>query len=246
MSETRISKARLKDIARLKQKKYRLEEGKLVVEGLRALQQLQIYGVRPLEQYVSAGAETVWEDVPVFSLLDWEMGQICESGHPQGVAALFDLPAERRVDFNLAFYLEEISDPGNLGTIFRIAASFGIDTLLLSPDCAEVSSPKVVRASLGSVFQVPFATVGMSGLKATDARIISTSSASGIPLREFHPQPGEKLIIALGSEAHGLSPELVEIAGATLKIEMQSGMESLNVAVAAGIVAHHLYAGDSL
>jgi len=239
----KLSKNNLKELARLKSKKRRLEEGKVVVEGLRALAQLKEYGVKPLEQYVTSGAKPLWEGIPVFELQERELAQLCASEQPQGLAALYPLPVARRVDFRRAFYLDGISDPGNLGTIFRVAASFGVDALLLSPDCVEVSSPKVIRASLGSVFRVPFCTMEEKELAGLGARLVLTSAQQGSSLRDFSAPAGEKLLVILGSEARGISASLTAQADSFLRIEMCAGMESLNVAVAAGIIAWHLYTG---
>ncbi len=236
-----LSKNRAGELSKLKQKKQRLREGRLVVEGLRTLVQLRDWGIKPLEQYLEEGAEVVWDDVPAYFARSWEWAKICDSEHPQGVAALFELPRERKVEFGLAFYLDGISDPGNLGTIFRIAVSFGLETLLLSPDCVEVSSPKVVRASLGSVFKVPFRVLEASQLGEIGADLILTDASSGEALGDFTPTPDKAAVIAFGSEARGIGDKLKALASRTLRIEMEAGMESLNVAVAAGIVAHHLH-----
>ncbi|MDI9524179.1 MAG: RNA methyltransferase [Candidatus Cloacimonadota bacterium] len=236
-----ISKNRIRELSKLQQKKQRLSKGKVVVEGLRTLKQLRDWGIKPLEQYCLADSSPVWTDVPSFVLRDWELGKICDSEHPQDVAALFDLPRERKIEFKLAFYLDGIKDPGNLGTIFRLCVAFGIDALLLSPDCVEVSSPKVVRASLGSVFKVPFQILDAEQLCSIQAELVLTDASSGEALRSFIPNADRATMIALGSEAHGLSEELRALADRTLRIEMGEWMESLNVAVSAGIIAHHLF-----
>ncbi len=243
MKLTRLSKNRMLELGKLKQKKQRLSEGKVVVEGLRTLSQLRDWGIVPLEQYVLEGEVSVWQQVPTFQMHPWELARICDSEHPQGMAALFELPREREVDFRRAFYLDGISDPGNLGTIFRIAAAFALDALLLSPDCVEVTSPKVIRSSLGSVFKVPFQIMGEGRLQALKAKLILTESSWGEALRSWHPQSGERIVIVLGSEARGVSNGVKALADKTLRIEMGEGIESLNVAVAAGIIAHHLHGG---
>ena len=238
-----FSKNKARELSKLKQKKQRLSDGKVVVEGLRTLEQLREWGISPLEQYHSGGESPVWAGVPAYELRDWELARICDSEHPQGVAALFELPRERAVKFQRAFYLDGISDPGNLGAIFRIAAAFALDALLLSPDCVEVSSPKVIRASLGSVFKVPFQILGTEQLRSLKADLILTDAASGEALRAFTPSADQPAVIVLGSEARGIRDGIKALAGKTLRIEMGEGMESLNVAVSAGIIAHHLYRG---
>ena len=236
-----LSNNRTRELRKLKQKKQRLSEGKVVVEGQRTLFQLREWGIKPLEQYFTKGESPIWKGIPALELRDWELARICDSQNPQGVAALFELPRERQLKFRRAFYLDGISDPGNLGTIFRLVVAFGIDALLLSPDCVEVSSPKVIRASLGSVFRVPFQILDAARLRSTQAELILTDAASGEALRAFEPEPDRPVVIALGSEARGVSDAIKALADRTLRIEMGEGMESLNVAVSAGIIAHHLF-----
>lgn len=237
-----LSKTKLKTIVRLKQKKFRLQEGLVVIDGIRSLSQIQAYGITPLEQYCVEGAGSpIWGEVPAYSVRDWEMGRICSSEHPQNVAALFSVPEPRKVDFRLAFYLDGISDPGNLGTIFRLVAAFDIDCACLSPDCVEISSPKVIRSSLGSVYHVPFEILSHTRIRDTGARIFIADSHEGLSIKEFHPLPDEKVIVALGSEAHGVSEGLRSLRPEKLHIQTSSHIESLNVSIAAGIIAHHLY-----
>lgn len=238
-----LSKIKLKTISKLKQKKYRLMEGQVVVEGIRTLSQIKDYGIIPLEQYRLDSVSSIWDDVPTFTLQEWEMRKICSSENPQTVAALFSVPRARSVEFRSAFYLDGIGDPGNLGTIFRLAAAFLIDCIFLSPQCVEVSSPKVIRASLGSVYQVPFEIMTHSSLNATQALMVITDSHKGIPLKDFHPVLDERIIVVLGSEAHGIAKELRSATAKKIHIQTSSQIESLNVSVAAGIIAHHLYTG---
>ncbi len=238
---TELSLNRTRELSKLKQKKQRASEGKVVVEGMRTLRQLQEWGIEPLEQYFTEGEKPIWPGIPAYQLRSWELDKICDSEHPQGVAALFELPRERQVEFRRAFYLDGISDPGNLGTIFRLAAAFALDALLLSPDCVEVASPKVIRASLGSVFKIPFQILDEGQLRDIKAGLILTDAASGTALRDFSPLAAERIIIVLGSEARGISQGIRALSARTLQIEMGEGIESLNVAVAAGIIAHHLF-----
>lgn len=246
MNKANLSKNRLKELAALKQKKQRLEQGLLIVEGLRTLQQIRDYGILPREQYLGAESKAVWDNVPTFELTAQDFGRLCDSEHPQGVAALFALPQPRQVEFHTAFYLDGISDPGNLGGIFRIASAFALDALLLSPDCVEISSPKVIRASLGSVFQVPFEVLDYSQLQAKKASLIATEMQAGARLAYFEPEPAENYIIIIGSEARGIAPQLKALAKESLQIQMSTQMESLNAAIAAGIIAHHLYSCKAL
>jgi RNA methyltransferase, TrmH family len=236
-----ISKNHLQEIAKLRQKKHRLETRKVVVEGVRTLEQIREYGIRPLEQYIAIDKDAIWSDVPAYSLQDGDFGRLCDSETPSGIAALFDLPAERGTEFNLAFYLDGIADPGNLGTIFRIAAAFDLGQLLLSPDCVEVSSPKVIRASMGSVFLIPYQTMEYQQLLDIDARIICTDMNQGMSLTKFPERSSDNQVIVIGSEARGITEAIKTASQEFLHIPISPRMESLNAAIVAGILAQHFY-----
>lgn len=236
-----ISKAKLSDLAKLKQKKHRINENKIILEGRRLMEQLAEYKVFPQEIFY-----TVWQDClgkfscPKYQVQERDMLRFTDTDSPPQIAGLYHLPAPRKEPFKRALYLDGASDPGNMGTIFRLAAAFDIRQILLSPDCCEICNPKVIRASLGAVYKVPFDMVNYDSLVALPARLISLDLNAAIPLKEFRP-PEEPAIYILGSEAHGISKQLLSSSDLRLKIEMTEGMESLNVAVACGILCYHLY-----
>lgn len=241
-----MSKAKVSELSKLKQKKYRTESQTVVLEGKRLLQQLADYQVLPLELfYVHPPTELLHPQVPAYLLKAQELTRICESEAPSGMAALYALPSERRADFHSALYLDGVSDPGNLGTIFRLAAAFGIEQILLSPACCEVGNPKLLRASMGAVYQVPFASLDHAQLLATDAHKLYLDMQASLALQDYRPQP-EPTVYILGGEAHGVSLDLREQLQHSLRIAMSSGMESLNVAITAGILAHHIFCHQAI
>jgi TrmH family RNA methyltransferase len=241
MERQKLSKNHLAELAALKQKKQRLRQGKVVVEGVRTLLQLKEYGIAPLEQYLAVDGEPLWDGIPCFEAGNHQWERLCDSLSPQGMAALYPLPRQEAADFKTALYLDGISDPGNLGAIFRIAAAFGLDCLLLSPDCAEVSSPKVIRSSLGSVFKVPHLVLPGEELASAGAEIHVLDTSAGVSLDKLCPLPERRTILVVGSEAHGVSAPVRRLATSSLAIPMRGGMESLNAAIAAGIAAYHLF-----
>ena len=138
--------------------------------------------------------------------------------------------------------LETIQDPGNLGTILRSADALGMDTVVLTGDCADVYNPKTVRATMGAVFRQRFLRMGRSelalwlhssGMKLYGAAL--SDRASDIRTLEL-----SDAAIAIGSEGQGLSPELLALCDGELIIPMRARCESLNAAVAAAIVMWEL------
>lgn len=210
----------------------------MVLEGKRLMKQLASWGIMPLELYLRE-EETELKASKTYIVSSQDMERICSSEHPPELAGLYPLPEARTAEYQLAFYLENIADPGNLGTIFRIASAFGIDCLLLSPHCCEVSSPKVIRASLGAVYRVPFAIGELNELLVPGTKLAALVMDGSVALQEYKLSSAPT-VFALGSEAHGLSPETLAKATETIRITMRGGMESLNAAVCAGIVAYQL------
>ncbi|MCB5265520.1 MAG: RNA methyltransferase [Candidatus Cloacimonetes bacterium] len=239
-----ISKQKISDLAKLKQKKYRQEQRLVVVEGQRLIDQLLSFGIKPVEFYYVERSPAGVAGIGSYELTPQQMQRICESENPADLAGLFRLPEERRQKHKRALYLDRISDPGNLGTIFRTAAAFGIEGILLSADCCEIGSPKVIRASLGAVYKVPFHYASPEDLSAEPAKLIAVDMGGSISLSRYQPSPEAEIYI-LGSEAHGIDPELLGKADLTLRIEMAGKMESLNVAMSAAILCYHLSLGGS-
>mgnify|MGYP001028132361 CR=1 FL=1 len=240
-----LSKNRAQNLAALKDKKGREQSGQVILEGLRLMNQLAIYGVYPAEVYHVAGFDlsslTASEGVPCYECKDFQLKRFCDTDSPPKVAGLYPLPTESKAPFRKAFYLDRIADPGNLGTIFRLSKAFGMDAILLSEACAEVGSPKVIRASLGAVYSLPFRQVSADNLDVDKWHIVGTEASAELKLRDFSLSDHVSTLIVLGSEAHGISPQIKELCHQTISIEMRAESESINVSVAAGIIAHSLY-----
>lgn len=245
-----ISRELLKERTRLHQKKSRRESGLVIIEGENLIEQLISNEIYPFELYLQEERELSpllqskdLSKAKIFTLSSKDLKRLCDTPAPQGIAALYPVPEPKdisRISFRRAFYLDGISDPGNLGTIFRIAAAFGFDAVLLSPECVETASPKVIRASLGSLFWIPFARLKPSELKQLPARKYALEMEANFSLQSYEPGADPEIFI-IGSEAHGLDKGTKALADQSLRIDMAKGMESLNAAMAAGIVAYVVY-----
>lgn len=210
----------------------------MMVEGRRIIEQLLSWGISAEELYITEDSYAL-PAKSIYLANSGAMRRICDSDSPPQIAGLYPSPKETFVKFKSAFYLDGISDPGNLGTIFRIAAAFGIECLLLSPSCCEVASPKVIRSSLGAVYRVPFRTCTVLELKELGTPVLALDMAGKQSLHDYSPDD-KPFIMAIGSEAHGLSQDVKAIAALFLRIDMPGDMESLNAAVCAGICAYQI------
>ncbi len=137
-------------------------------------------------------------------------------------------------------FLSEVRDPGNVGTILRTAAAFGIDCVLLSKDCADLYSARTLRAAMGAIFRIP--TLRIDGRAEDAVRMLSEMGRSVYATaldREARPLGGFPLsstdVFVIGNEGHGLSRKLIEASTGSVYIPMEEGSESLNAAIAATV-----------
>lgn len=156
-----------------------------------------------------------------------------------GVLAVIETPrAAAAVDRRFTLLLEDLQDPGNVGTVLRTSAAAGVDQVLLSKHCAFAWSPKVLRAAQGAHFLTTVAedtdlTAWATQFRAAGGRVVALEPHGGEPL--FDAPLGMPLALAVGNEGAGLSEALLAVADARVTIPMPGGMESLNAAAAAAV-----------
>lgn len=170
---------------------------------------------------------------------------ISETQTPQGICAAFAMPKALDADClpDRVVALDGVQDPGNVGTIWRTADAAGFEALLLGAGSADPLSPKVQRAAMGSGFRIPFAHAEnlaetLLALRARGYHVYASDLAGG----DFYAREavGEKFVLVIGNEARGISPQVRAAASSLVKLPMRGGAESLNAAVAAGIMMYEL------
>ncbi len=235
-----ISGKQAKFIKSLKLKKYRKQERKFLVEGYKSVKELlksdfTILQLLCTEQYAE---EFINHDPLVVSQRQLEaLGSLKSNDSCLAVAEMKDLIQNVRTDSHI-LVLDGISDPGNLGTIIRTADWFGFDQIIVGEDTAELYNPKVIMSSMGSFTRVNLIVKDLPEyLKKLDCPIYGMDM-KGDSLDGFHPH--EPSVFVLGGEANGLSESVSELLTGRLSIRRLGGAESLNVAMAAGILMHHL------
>ena len=240
----------VKRLRSLRDTKAREEYGEFLVEGEVMIREALKCGLKPSdalmeeEGHLLAALESAGARVHIASRSALEA--VCDTKTPQGSCAAFSLPRRIRVPENarLLVALDGVQDPGNLGTIWRTADASGFDALLLGEGCADPYSPKVQRAAMGSGFRVPLVESSLpealQSLQKEGFRVV-VSALDGDALYA-HPftDPSEKLALVIGNEAHGVSRTVQSLADIRLKIPMRGGAESLNAAVASGILMYEL------
>lgn len=244
-----LSKNQQKSIRQLHSKKNRKLERKFLVEGLKCCSEL-LKSEFEIELLVKAENKdfdfSTKTQIEIVSVKEFQTLSTHEN--PEGILAVAKIPTSRKFKIsqneNLVLLLDGISVPGNLGTIFRTAGWFGVNTILLSENCVELFNPKVVRASMGAIFHLNFLQFNLESeipkLKKNGFRIVGTSlSKKSVSLQNL--APANKNAVLVGSESHGISKSLEILCGNLVKIDsFGETSESLNVGVATGIVLHWL------
>lgn len=241
----RISNNRFKELKKLTQKKYIAKEELVIVEGHRVLAQLKANGMSPIELYVSDKAKQVesmfsYGATIVYLLTETQLSTITDGKNNQSIAGLYKCSTQKFPEkWNNIVYLDNISEPGNLGTIIRTALALDIEGVVLSPGCCSIWNPKVIRASMGAVFILPIMIMPVDWLISCSANCITTVVKNGEPLTEFKKPKGKNVFI-FGSEAFGIREEIQNHSDYHVSMILSKEMESINVSVFFGIFIHEM------
>lgn len=255
-----LTKTEIKEIIELKQKKRRVERGLFLCEGIRLLEESLLSSFRPeLVVFSPAviserGNELIREfkkrDFPIEEVSAKDIGRISDTRTSQGIAAIYKKP-DRTLGQQLAsdhrniLICDNISDPGNIGTLMRSAAGFGFTLMLLTPAAAEMTNPKTIRASMGAYFSVAYIEEADAETIAASVRdagfSLCVADISGREIGERIAVP-DKTALVVGSEADGVSPEFMKTADLVLKIPMSEQVESLNAAMAGTVLMFWIHA----
>ena len=185
--------------------------------------------------------------VPTLEVSDRELEDAAATESPQGVLAVASIPEHDLASLTLAerariLVLDGVQDPGNVGTLVRTAAAFGVAATVAMPGTVDFWNGKVVRSSMGALFSHPTATLAWTELDAfLAARAIPLwgAAAGGVALDSIDRARVRRLAIVVGNEGAGLSPDALQRVERSVAIRIEPAVESLNVAVAAGILLHH-------
>lgn len=253
-----ISNAQIKNVIKLqKQARVRNEQGLFVVEGKKMYEEARNQKRVTVEKvYVSAGyLEQISEDKEQYFMgnnyevvSDSVMKEISETITPQGILALVHQPFYEITDmigeeYTRLLILEDIRDPGNLGTMIRTAEGAGITGVILSKNSVDVFNPKVIRSTMGSIYRVPFFYTERLNqvIISLEERQIPIYAAHLKGAVDYHTVDyGKKSAILIGNEANGLSDESSLLATQCIKIPMEGQVESLNAAIAAAILMYEV------
>jgi TrmH family RNA methyltransferase len=239
----------------LSSRNYRYDSEEYVIEGFKMASEA-IDGHIPIKcaffseeayhKYADLALKMKHMDIQTYEVSKDIFEKLSDTKTPQGItciAKMLDKPLTAdKIDSNGKYLaIEQLQDPGNMGTIIRTADAFGLDGIILSVGCVDVYSPKVLRSTMGSIFRIPIIVVDdltatLRGLSQknmiTLAAVVGGTDA--IPLDEIKVCSG--VVVVIGNEANGLSDEVINACTEKITIPMSGNAESLNAAVTAGII----------
>lgn len=260
------------EVGKLADRKARMAEKRFRFDGVKLLREAVASGIHieklllnesRAEQILGELAATenspAQKDAVVYILSDDAFSKVSGEQAPEGVVTVARFPSfHKRGDDAAAcifarsttpqkriLLLESVRDPGNVGTILRSAAAFGVDCVILSADCADIYNPKTIRGAMGALFRMEIA-VAEDMLKAVrmlreGGRRVFAAALDPMAVRLSKETFREGDAVVIGNEGHGLSPEIIRACGQSLYIPMEEGSESLNAAIAASVILWSMY-----
>lgn len=242
-----LSKTKVKYIQSLGQKKFRHSERLFIAEGNKVIDELlhempdKIVELFAVNEWIEEHKD-VYQKVSITEISQVELEKISQLTTPNKVLALVKMFDENvSIDLNnkITLVLDGIQDPGNMGTIIRIADWFGLTQIVCSTDAADRYNPKVVQATMGSIARVNIVYadlqnwLGEIGNAPIFAAVLGGDDIASI-------KKIKEGIIIIGNESKGISKELIELSNHKISIKAKGKAESLNAAVATGIILSHL------
>lgn len=229
----------------LKDKKAREDTKTFLVEGVRMVREAvsSSFEVKALILREGFVPDFIFPSgVPVYLLPAHVFQSVCDTRTPQGIAAVLSLKT-REASGPCLIALDGVQDPGNVGTIIRTADAAGFDGIILSSDCADLFSPKVLRSTMGSIFRLGFSFPSslpdaLVSLENEGYSVLS-SQLDGDSFFD-RKNVSSHFVLIIGNEGNGISYAVKAIATHHLRLPMRGGAESLNAAVAAGIMMFDL------
>lgn len=251
MEVTGLQNPVVKAAAELKQKKYRTQNGLYLAEGLRTAEEAVAYKAVETLFYVATDDERTMrlledaaaQNIKLVCVSENVMKKIADTETPQGIIAVCKMRQPKLENLlasgKMLLVLDRVGDPGNIGTMLRTADAAGIGGLVLLKGCADIYAPKTVRSSMGSLFHIPV----LSGV--SEQEFVSAAKKAGYDLlvtcldgadNLYKADLSGRIAFVMGNEAGGVSESLLAQADKRVYIPMAGRAESLNVAMAAGIV----------
>lgn len=247
MEITSVNNDLVKETVKLQQKKYRDKENKFILEGLKCVEEAVNSGIEPEYIFVLKEKKENYKHLCKNLILTNEvvLKKISTTDSAPDIVAVAQKKVFSVSDIKTSkklVLLENIKDLGNLGTILRTSVAFGADGIILfGSECADIYNPKCVRSSVGNLWKIPVVYISdLNELRENfkDFEKVATLPRAKSYLKDF--RVSLPVMVMFGSEADGLSDELIKLSTSQVKIEMRENVESLNLSVSCAVVLYSI------
>lgn len=236
---TSLDNKKIKDIIKLKDKKYRDDENKYIVEGLHLIEEA-LKSDSLIEVYTTE--ENLLFKVDTYLVTEEIMHKISDLKSNTKVVGICTKKNNKKLIGNKFLLLDEIQDPGNLGTIIRSSLGFSIDTIVLGENCCDLYNEKVIRSTQGAIFNINIISGNLINiikeLKERNIPVYGTNVQDGINISDINNH--DFYAVVIGNEGNGVKKEILNICSSNIYIKINSKLESLNAGVAASIILYEL------
>lgn len=240
MGITSVNNSLIKEFIKLKQKKYRDQEKRFIIEGYNIITEAKDY----LEYILVTKEEdmNIYPQIKHLLVTKEIIKKITDTVSPQEIVGICHFKEASKELSNNVLLLDGVQDPGNIGTIIRTALCFDIDTIYLSKESCDIYNEKVIRATQGAIFKTNIIRTdikdAINKLRKLDYYIVGTALENGKELNQI--TFSSKNAIILGNEGNGVSKATLDLTDINAYIPISENMESLNVAIAGAIVMNKL------
>lgn len=236
---TSLTNSKIKELVKLKDKKYRDEKGLFLIEGEDIILEAR---KNNLLELVLTSNENYNYDVEVIYVTDGIIEKLASTKTPQGLIGVCKIPSNSINLTDKVIVLDGLQDPSNVGAIIRSAKAFGYNTLMLTNDTVDIYNEKLIRSSKGYSFSMNIIKNDikslLSLLKKENYYIVTSALKDSISLENV--QKKDKIAIIIGNEGRGVSQDSIKNADIIVKIDMSEDVESLNASVAAAILMYEM------
>ena len=235
---TSLTNEYVKELVKLHDKKYRDDKRKFIIEGYNLISEAK----EALETVLIVDEKDMVTGIENILVTEEIINKIAFTKTPQKIIGICNYLEDFKLTGERFLLLDQLQDPGNVGTLVRSALGFAIDLVIFSKGSVDIYNDKFIRATQGALFKIKIITGDLPEiileLKKQEVKIIGTSLSSSVSLEAITSE--KKYALVLGNEANGVSKELLELTDVNVKIAINPLLESLNVGVAGGIILHYL------
>lgn len=238
---TSLNNDKIKEYIKLKERKNRKKAGEFLIEGRHLVLEACKKGI--VKEIILVENASFITDIPTIYVSSDVMNKLSDMDSPSDIMALCTL-LDNEMYGEKFVLLDDIQDPGNLGTIIRSAMAFNVDTIVLSPNTVDLYNSKVIRATQGMMFHINIIIKDLKEvieeLKSKNIPVYGTRVDGGMDVKNLSYRDHDKYALVMGNEGNGVSEEILNICDEYLYIKMNEKVESLNVGVATGIILYEL------